>query len=70
MLEKILTPLNKQQLEAVKETEGYIKVVAGAGTGKTRTLTYRYAYLVNGLGINPSNILCVTFTNKASLELR
>jgi DNA helicase-2/ATP-dependent DNA helicase PcrA len=66
---EILKDLNKQQLEAVKATEGYVRVIAGAGSGKTRALVSRYAYLVNELGISPSNILSVTFTNKASKEM-
>lgn len=65
-----LNDLNSRQAEAVTSTEGRIRVIAGAGTGKTKALTYRYAYLVNVLGIDPANILCLTFTNKAAAEMR
>lgn len=66
----ILQELNQTQLEAVTSTEGFIRVIAGAGSGKTRTLTHRFAYLVNEIGILPGNILCVTFTNKSANEMR
>ena len=66
----ILQGLNQTQLEAVTSTEGFIRVIAGAGSGKTRTLSHRFAYLVNDIGILPGNILCVTFTNKSANEMR
>ena len=66
----LLEGLNDCQREAVQTLDGYIRVVAGAGTGKTKALTHRYAYLVSELGISPSNILCITFTNKAANEMK
>ena len=66
----ILQGLNDKQKEAVIAIDGNIRVTAGAGSGKTRVLAHRYAFLVNEVGINPSNILCMTFTNKAAQEMK
>ncbi len=66
----LLGNLNASQKEAVTATEGFIRVIAGAGSGKTRALSHRFAFLVNELGILPGNILCVTFTNKSANEMR
>jgi len=61
--------LNKEQLEAVKHVDGALLILAGAGTGKTSTITHRLSYLIE-LGIDPASILVLTFTNKASKEMR
>lgn len=65
-----LDVLNSRQREAVESTEGRVRVIAGAGSGKTKALSYRYAYIVNELGVDPANILCLTFTNKAAQEMK
>ena len=65
-----LKSLNERQREAVETTEGRVRVIAGAGSGKTRALAYRYAYIVNELGVEPCGILCLTFTNKAAQQMK
>jgi len=69
-MEKIFKKLNKSQADAVRNTEGPVLILAGAGSGKTTTIISRLAYLIEEVGIPPSNTLTLTFTNKAAKEMR
>ena len=62
--------LNKNQKEAATYLDSHLRIIAGAGSGKTRVITYRIAYLIDEIGVDPRKILAITFTNKAANEMK
>lgn len=70
LMEKIISELNEEQQKALLQIDGAVLVTAGAGSGKTRLLTHRIAYLISNLQVSPYNILAITFTNKAAKEMK
>ena len=66
----ILDKLNEEQRKAAEKVDGPVLILAGAGSGKTRTVTYRMAHMIKERGISPLNILALTFTNKAAKEMK
>jgi DNA helicase-2/ATP-dependent DNA helicase PcrA len=70
MSNDIFSGLNAEQAQAVTSTEGFYRIIAGAGSGKTRALTSRYVHLTQNLGVSTSRILCLTFTNKSAKEMK